>query len=104
VATQWLTPWLDSRMPFSNSNTVLNVLVPELKRNLVGKKYVQSRTSGKKQWEADFTASNSKKELSTESTDIQRLIFIAEAQRCSLTLRQNPGSTKKKMQQLSLTS
>ena len=83
-------------MPFSNSNTVLNVLVPELKRNLVGKKYVQSRTSGKKQWEADFTASNSKKELSAESTDIQRLIFIAEAQRCSLTLRQNPGSTKKK--------
>lgn len=83
-------------MPFSNSNTVLNVLVPELKRNLVGKKYVQSRTSGKKQWEADFTTPNSKNETSFGSAEIQRLVFIAEAQRCSLTLRQNPGSTKKK--------
>lgn len=78
-------------MPFSNSNTVLNVLVPELKRNLVGVKYVQSRTSGKKQWEADFEGRDGKGDKS-----LQRMLFIADPQRCALVLRQTPGSTKRK--------
>ncbi len=88
-------------MPFSNSNTVLNVLVPELKRNLVGVKYVQSRTSGKKQWEADFEG-QSLSDQSLPGRDgkgeetLQRLVFIADPQRCGLVLKQNPGSTKRK--------
>lgn len=88
-------------MPFSNSNTVLNVIVPELKRNLVGVKYVQSRTSGKKQWEADFE-SQSIPDQSLQDQDqkgegtLQRLVFIADPQRCGMALQKNPGSTKRK--------
>ncbi|MDR9387807.1 MAG: NFACT RNA binding domain-containing protein [Balneolaceae bacterium] len=103
-------------MPFSNSNTVLNVLVPELKRNLVGVKYVESRTTGKKQWEGDFehprltgqnkidrkktdqNKSDRNKRYQTNENEamLQRLVFVATPQRCGMMLRQNPGSTKRK--------
>ena len=83
-------------MPFSNSNTVLNVIVPELKRNLVGVKYVESRTTGKKQWEADFESLNPQEQGKQGHEIQQRLVFIADPQRCLLLLRQNPGSTKRK--------